>query len=128
MTAAPPLARPRRGWILYDGQCGFCRDTIHLWQATVERHGFAVKPLQAAQAEGLLSLPQESLLDDVRLLTPDNTIVSGANAYLHIARRIWWTWPFYAVFSLPGFHCLLDRTYRWINRNRCRLSDKCALP
>lgn len=119
---------PPRGWILYDADCGLCRRTIHIWQSTATRHGFAVKSLQAAQADGTLQLAPENLLDDIRVLTPDGQLISGADAYLHIARKIWWTWPFYAVFSLPGFHWLLARTYRWINRNRYRISGTCALP
>ena len=127
MSVATQIPAPPRGWILYDAQCGFCQRSIHLWQKTVERHGFPVKSLQAAQSEGLLQLPQENVLDDIRVLTPAGKIVSGADAYLHIARQIWWTWPFYAIFSLPGFHWLLRRTYRWINQNRYRLSSGCPL-
>jgi len=126
MSAAAQLA-PRRGWILYDAECGFCRRTIHLWQRTAERHGFAVKSLQSAHGERLLQLPEENVLDDTRVLTPAGKLISGADAYLHIARQIWWAWPFYAIFSLPGFHWLLVRAYTWINRNRYRFSDKCAL-
>jgi predicted DCC family thiol-disulfide oxidoreductase YuxK len=125
MSAAPQPATPPRGWILYDAQCGFCQRSIHLWQKTVERHGFAVKSLQAAQAEHVLQLPQENVLDDIRVLTLNGQLISGADAYLHISRQIWWTWPFYAVFSLPGFHWLLARTYGWINRNRYRISGGC---
>jgi predicted DCC family thiol-disulfide oxidoreductase YuxK len=126
--SAPTQSSPPRGWVLYDAQCGFCQRWVHLWQATATRHGFAVKSLQAAQSEGLLQLQQENLLDDVRVLTPDGKLISGADAYLHVARHIWWTWPCYAVFSLPGFHWLLQQTYRWINRHRYRLSDTCTLP
>ena len=128
MGAAAQFATPPRGWILYDAQCGFCQRWIHRWQNTVERHGFAAKPLQSAATEGLLQLPLENVLDDIRVLTPQGKLIDGADAYLHIARNIWWTWPFYAIFRLPGFHWLLNHTYRWINRNRYRLSDTCTLP
>jgi len=119
---------PRRGWILYDGGCGFCYRWVHMWEKVVERRGFAVKDLQWAQAEGVLQVSQENLLDDVRVLTPAGKSVSGADAYLFVARQIWWAWPFYAIFSLPGFHWLLWRGYRWFNRNRYRISRHCPLP
>ena len=125
MSTAPQPARPRRGYILYDAHCGFCARTIHLWRRTAERHGFAVNSLQAAHAQGLLQLRRENVLDDIRVLTPSGKLISGADAYLHIARHIWWTWPFYAVFRLPGFHWLLARAYAWINRNRYRLFGTC---
>ena len=118
----------RQGWILYDGQCGFCYRSVHLWQAAVERRGFGVKDLQSAQAEGVLQVPRDNLLDDIRVLTPEGKCASGADAYLFMARRIWWAWPFYAIFSLPGFNWLLWRGYRWFNRNRYRISRHCPLP
>jgi len=119
---------PRRGWILYDGQCGFCYRWVRLWKKVVERRGFGVKNLQSAHADGSLQVAQENLLDDIRVLTLGGKCIPGADAYLLVARRIWWTWPFYAIFSLPGFHALLRRGYRWLNRNRYRISRHCPLP
>lgn len=119
---------PRQGWILYDGGCGFCFRWVHLWQKVVERRGFAIKDLQSASADGTLQIPKENLLDDIQVSTADGRLESGANAYLYVARRIWWAWPFYAVFSLPGFNRLLWWGYRWFNRNRYRFSGQCPLP
>jgi len=121
-------ATPREGWILYDGGCGFCFRWVHFWQKEVERRGFGIKDLQTASAEGSLQIPKENLLDDIRVLTRTGELESGADAYLYVARRIWWAWPFYAIFSLPGFHWLLWQGYRWFNRNRYRLSSSCPLP
>lgn len=119
---------PREGWILYDGACGFCFRWVHFWEKVVERRGFALKDLQTAQQDGLLRAPPESLLDDIRILTSSGTLVSGADAYLYVARRIWWAWPFYALFSIPGFRWILGYGYRWFSRNRHRISRRCPLP
>lgn len=121
-------ATTREGWLLYDGQCGFCFRWIHLWQKVVERRGFAIKDLQSASADGTLQIPKENLLDDIQVSTADGRLESGANAYLYVARRIWWAWPFYAVFSLPGFNWILWQGYRWFNRNRYRFFGHCPLP
>jgi predicted DCC family thiol-disulfide oxidoreductase YuxK len=123
-----PSSSPREGWILYDGACGFCFRWVHYWQRVVEARGFAIKDLQSACAEGILQIPQENLLDDLQILTRGKRLESGADAYLYVARRIWWAWPFYAIFSLPGFNGLLWWGYRWFNRNRYRISRHCALP
>jgi predicted DCC family thiol-disulfide oxidoreductase YuxK len=123
-----PATVARAGWILYDGACGFCSWWVRSWQKVVEAQGFAVKDLQSADADGSVKIPAENLLDDIRILTPSGELVSGADAYLYVARRIWWAWPFYAVFSLPGFNWALWRGYRWVNRNRYRISPHCALP
>jgi predicted DCC family thiol-disulfide oxidoreductase YuxK len=123
------LAVPEHGgWILYDDACGFCSRWVRLWKKVVERRGFLLKDLQSAAADGNLKIPTENLLDDIRVLTHSGELVSGADAYLYVARRIWWAWPFYAIFQLPGFNWALWRVYRWVNRNRYRISRHCPLP
>jgi len=119
---------PREGWILYDGGCGFCFRWVHFWTRVVEPRGFATKDLQSAYADGSVQVSQTSLLDDIRVLTRSGKLESGADAYLYVARRIWWAWPFYAIFSLPGFNWMLWWGYRWFNRNRYRISRHCPLP
>ena len=119
---------PRRGWILYDGECGFCFRWVHLWENVVKPRGFVLKDLQSASADGTLKISSEDLLNDILVLTPGGKLEAGANAYLFVARQIWWAWPFYALFSLPGFNWMLWRGYRWFNRNRYRVSRYCPLP
>jgi predicted DCC family thiol-disulfide oxidoreductase YuxK len=119
---------PRVGWVLYDGACGFCFRWVHLWEKVLERRGLALKDLQSAWADGSLGISRDRLLDDILLLTRDGSIQSGANAYLYVARRIWWAWPFFAIFSLPGFNWALWRGYKWFNRNRYHISHHCSLP
>jgi predicted DCC family thiol-disulfide oxidoreductase YuxK len=124
----PESDLPREGWILYDGGCGFCFRWVHFWKKVVEPKGFAIKDLQSASADGSLQVPQENMLDDIRVLTRDGKLESGADAYLYVTRRIWWAWPFYAIFHLPGFNWVLRIGYRWFNRNRYLISRTCPLP
>ncbi len=113
--------------IFYDGECGFCKRWITLWANTLRKRGFELATLQQHWVAAKLQLPLESLLVDIRLLTPNGQLISGADVYLYVARRIWWTWPFYAIFSLPGFHWLLHAGYRWFARNRYCISRSCEL-
>jgi predicted DCC family thiol-disulfide oxidoreductase YuxK len=129
MTEAKSKASlPRVGWVLYDGGCGFCFRWVHLWEKVIERRDFALKDLQSAWEDGSLQISQQNLLDDIRVLTRTGELKSGADAYLFVARTIWWAWPFYAAFSLPGFNSVLWGGYRWFNRNRYRVSRHCPLP
>ncbi|MGB6899108.1 MAG: DCC1-like thiol-disulfide oxidoreductase family protein, partial [Candidatus Acidiferrum sp.] len=98
------------------------------WKNVIERRGFALKDLQVAQQEGFLQCSQQEVLQNILVLTRDGAIESGANAYLFVARRIWWAWPFYAIFRLPGVNWILWGGYRWFNRNRYRISRHCPLP
>jgi predicted DCC family thiol-disulfide oxidoreductase YuxK len=121
MSVAPTNAlsvQPKAGWILYDGECGFCFRWVHLWEGVVGKRGFALQDLQSASRDGTLHVPAKNLLDDILVLTRDGQVVSGADAYLYVTRRIWWAWPFYAIFSLPGFNRLLWWGYRSFANNR----------
>lgn len=122
MSDFSPPNRPANGWVLYDGACGFCSRWLRFWQPTLAKRGFDSVALQELWVTEQLQLPANDLLYDIRLLTRDRQLVSGADVYLQVTRRIWWAWPFYAVFSLPGFNWLIHAGYRWFARNRYRVS------
>jgi predicted DCC family thiol-disulfide oxidoreductase YuxK len=117
-----------RGIVLYDGQCGFCSRWVRFWAGTLERCGFTIASLDEPWVKQKLNISREELLSDIRLLTPDGQLISGANVYLFVTRKIWWAWPFYALFSLPGFNRLIHFCYRWFAQNRYHISSTCRLP
>jgi predicted DCC family thiol-disulfide oxidoreductase YuxK len=116
-----------RGWVLYDGHCGFCSRWVTFWAPTLERHGFATAALEEPWVGEKLRIPYEELVRDIRLLMADGTPISGANVYLQVTRRIWWAWPFYALFSLPGLNGLMHLGYRWFAQNRHYVSHACGM-
>ena len=119
MTNAQSEPGPKpAGWVLYDGECGFCSRWLALWKPTLERRHFGVCDLQHAAEHGIVSIPEENLLDDLLIVLPDGSIVRGADAYLYAMRRIWWALPFWALFTLPGFHGLFWWGYRRFAANR----------
>jgi predicted DCC family thiol-disulfide oxidoreductase YuxK len=115
------------GVVLYDGQCGFCSRWVKHWAATLERRGFEIASLEEPWVAKRLTMTHEELVADIRLLTPDSELISGADVYLYVMRRIWWAWPVYAIFSLPGFNQLIHLGYRWVARNRYCISRTCNL-
>jgi predicted DCC family thiol-disulfide oxidoreductase YuxK len=127
MSDVTPTNPPAKGWVLYDGECGFCSRWLGFWQPTLARHGFGIAALQEPWVTQQLQLPPEERLYDIRLLTREGESVSGANVYLQVTRRIWWAWPFYGVFSLPRFNWLIHLGYRWFARNRYCISHACRL-
>jgi predicted DCC family thiol-disulfide oxidoreductase YuxK len=116
-----------QGVVLYDGQCGFCSRWVKYWAKTLRRHGFEIASLDEPWVAEKIEMPHEELLTDVRLLTTDGQLISGADVYLYVTRRIWWAWAFYAIFSLPGFNRLIHVGYRWFARNRYCVSHACKL-
>jgi predicted DCC family thiol-disulfide oxidoreductase YuxK len=121
------VTQVRRGIVLYDGQCGFCSRWVRYWVGTLERRGFAIASLDEPWVAEKINTPREELLTDIRLLTADGQLISGADVYLYVTRRIWWAWPFYAFFSLPGFNRLMHLGYRRFARNRYHISHACRL-
>jgi predicted DCC family thiol-disulfide oxidoreductase YuxK len=115
------------GTVLYDGKCGVCSRWVKYWAPTLLRHRFEIGSLDESWVAEKLQLPLEELLTDVRLLTSDGQLISGAEVYLYVTRRIWWAWPFYAIFSLPGFNWMIHAGYRWFARNRHHISHACKL-
>jgi predicted DCC family thiol-disulfide oxidoreductase YuxK len=100
---------------------------VRHWEGTLARHGFYVASLDETWVAEKIKMPREELLTDIRLLTADGHLISGADVYLYVARQIWWAWPFYAVFSVHGFNWLIHLGYRWFARNRYFISRSCKL-
>jgi predicted DCC family thiol-disulfide oxidoreductase YuxK len=119
---------PGLGWVLYDGNCGICRQLAQRWGPTLGGLGLAVAPLQTPWVAQRTGLPLDQLTAEVRLLYNDGRLVSGAEVYRHIFRRIWWTFPLYFLSIIPVGRQVFDLSYRAFARNRMRISDSCALP
>ena len=115
------------GVVLYDGECGFCSRWAQYWRRTLARHRFEIASLDQPWVTEKIKMPREELLTDIRLLTADGRLISGADVYLYVARQIRWAWPFYAIFSLPGFNWMIHTGYRWFARNRYLVSRSCRL-
>ena len=89
-------------------------------------HGFQVDTLQADWTHEALGMTADEVVREIRLLTATGEIYSGADVYLYVAKRIWWAWPFAALFSLPGFKSLIWAGYRRFAANRHCNSGRCA--
>ena len=119
--------RSINGVVLYDGDCRFCSNWLAYWTPMLHRHGYGVDVLQAPWVAQRLGMPIHQLLSDIRLIEPSGRLVSGADAYLHVMRRVWWTLPLYAVCRLPGFNAIFRHAYRAFARNRYCISGRCSI-
>lgn len=120
-------AKPPRGWILYDDSCGICRRWVPFWEHALRRRGYAIAPLQADWVRRKLGMTEDELLQDLRLLLADGSLVSGADVYRHATKRIWWAWPVYLLAATPGLRRLFDSGYRAFARSRHQVSNACGL-
>ena len=116
-----------KGWVLYDDTCGFCRQWIPFWAATLRKRGFDVAPLQSGWLRDHPAFSAVELLDDLRLLLENGRHIQGADVYRYLMRRIWWAWPMYLFSIAPMTKSLFDWGYRTFANNRYRFSKACGL-
>lgn len=122
----PPAAKPA-GWILYDDTCGICRRWVPFWENTLQRRGFEIAPLQADWVREKIPPGESALLQDLRLLLANGTLISGADTYRYALNRIWWAYPVYLISVLPLGRWLFNAGYRKFARHRHQLSAACGL-
>ena len=117
-----------KGWVLYDGDCGFCSRWVPFWEQTLARRGFRIAPLQAEWVAEKFALSQDKLTADLRLLLASGDSRTGAEVYRYLMRRIWWATPLYLLSQLPILRNLFDAAYRAFADNRYWISRTCHLP
>jgi predicted DCC family thiol-disulfide oxidoreductase YuxK len=117
-----------KGWVLYDGTCGFCSRWVPLWESTLKKRGFCIAPLQADWVSERFAVSEQELTSDFRLLLANGETLAGAEVYRYLMRRIWWATPLYVLSVLPIFRTLFDAGYRAFADNRYRISRTCRLP
>ena len=116
-----------KGWVLYDGACGFCTWWIPFWKKTINKTGYDIAPLQAKWVRQKLNLPDEMSNKDIVLLKRDGTKIIGADAYIFGMKTVWWSSPLGYMLGLSGFKQLTWIFYKWFNRNRFLVSRVCRL-
>jgi predicted DCC family thiol-disulfide oxidoreductase YuxK len=120
--------QPAAGWVLYDGDCGICSRWVPSWGPTLGRLGLGVAPLQSPWVEQRTGMRADDLLSDIRLLQPDGRLISGADVYRYVMRRLWWGYPLYLLSLVPGLRAFFDWGYRTFARHRSQISASCGLP
>ncbi|HVT81932.1 MAG TPA: DCC1-like thiol-disulfide oxidoreductase family protein, partial [Phycisphaerae bacterium] len=93
---------PFRGWIFFDAGCGLCSTLRDKWGPIVEPRGFRLAALQESWVQDRLNLGG-TIPGEMKFLTPGGRVLGGADAFVHIARHIWWAWPLWlAGATRPG--------------------------
>jgi predicted DCC family thiol-disulfide oxidoreductase YuxK len=115
------------GWILFDGNCGFCTGSIHPFESWLHNLGFGLAPLQEGWVQERLGIERGEIPPEMKVISDAGEILGGIDAWLHILAQSAWTWPMYFLGHRPGVHGILDFGYRWIARNRYRWGDRCEI-
>lgn len=104
-------------WVLWDGDCGFCRRTIH-WVERRDRAGqFHPMPAQETPSPPMTPELRRACERAVHLITRDGRLLRAGRACLFILERIGWGWMA-RVLSWPPFVWAVELVYWIVARNR----------
>ena len=122
------LSRPV---LLFDGQCGFCRQ----WVARLRRwdRGGSIQTLPGAERhiiQGIPPISDASLDRAMHFVTPDGRVYPGARALPALLPYLPGGGWLALLLRIPRAQAAADRVYAWISARRHRFGcgDRCALP
>jgi predicted DCC family thiol-disulfide oxidoreductase YuxK len=107
----------RRHWIVWDGECGFCRRAVEWVLARDRDHQFEAVPYQRCPSPPMTSELRAACRDAVHLRTVGGSWLRGGRACLFVLGRI--GWPRLArIASVPPLVWIVELGYRIAAANR----------
>jgi lipase maturation factor 1 len=125
MTDATTM--PSQGWVLFDGDCQFCRRWVTRMEPILAPRGFVFLPLQTPWVRAFFHFPENQLLGEMRVLLRNGETYGGADAIIALARYVWWAWPLVALAQVPGVRRAIRAAYRRVAARRLCLSGACSV-
>jgi len=106
-----------RTWVLWDGECGFCRRSVS-WAVRHDRAGILrPMPYQRAPSPPMTPRLRRACSRAVHVVTPEGRILRAGRAALYIIGAC--GWPLAAqVLSVPPLVWLVEIGYRIVANNR----------
>jgi predicted DCC family thiol-disulfide oxidoreductase YuxK len=103
--------------LIYDGDCGICREWVDYWLA-LTGGAFTARPFQQAAADHP-HIPLQEFEQAIQLVEPDGTVSSGAGATFRLYRGIApWSLLLPLYRHVPGFRPLSEWAYGFLSRHR----------
>jgi len=106
--------------VIYDGECGLCRDAVELLRRWDREQVLRFVPFQDEAAVARFGIALPALAAAMHLVLPGGRVLAGADAAPELLRLLpgkgWLAW----AFKLPGAMPLARRVYaRVAARRRC---------
>ncbi len=126
-----------RAVLLYDGQCGFCLESVKRLRV-LDLFGW-VDPVDFHRQPDLArlhpSLTPERCRSEMILLEPNGRLSGGFDAFQRMCPHLPMLWGLVPLVYLPGARWMGTRLYRWVAEHRYLLhrhptckGNQCALP
>lgn len=124
MTEPQTDPAPGRGVVLFDGDCAFCQKSVSILKKLDWFHRLHFQSARDKQSmpPSAVPLDQTRMLEEMHVVTPNRqSAYAGFSAFRWMAWRLPLTVLIAPLLYIPGVHCLGNKTYRWVARNRFKL-------
>ncbi|MBU6222009.1 MAG: DUF393 domain-containing protein [Planctomycetes bacterium] len=119
--------KPAHDTVLYDGQCRFCqRRVANLRRLDLGRRLEFVSLHDDRVARDFPEISRERLLEEMFVVDTAGHARSGATALRYLSRKLPPLWPLAPILHIPGSLPAWNWLYRFVARNRMRLSGTCT--
>lgn len=127
----------RHGVLVYDGQCGFCLESVKRLRVLDVFGWVELQDVHAVNDSGRLhpDLTAERCRSEMVLIGPDGRLTGGFDAFVRLTRRLPLLMPLAPLVHLPGAAWMGRPIYRWVaahrylfHRNPACTTHQCALP
>src|SRR5689334_20171409 len=122
-TLPTPVERPESDVVIYDGHCRICTAQVRKlpwWDCQRKLSYLSLHDPEVSRRWP--DLPHERMMDEMVIVDQQGRRHWGPEAIRYLTsrlRRMWWAAP---ILYFPGSMFLWRPIYRWIARNRYRLS------
>ncbi len=98
--------------VFYDGVCPVCRAEVAVLQKAAEGAGITWRDVAASPEDPASDLGREDALARFHVRRADDTLASGAAAFLALWRNIGWLRPLAIALDRPPFRGCAEIAYR----------------
>jgi predicted DCC family thiol-disulfide oxidoreductase YuxK len=116
MTRLHVASPPETPWMLFDGDCGFCRFWVERWKVLL--HGKVVFHPYQEQTARFPEIPGQAFRKAVHLVEPSGDVTRGAEAVFQALAKSERHWALSLYRDLPGFAAATELAYRMIAQHR----------
>ena len=85
---------------------------------TFEKRGYIWESLQADWVGRATGLTRNELMAEMKVLTAESEIIGGVDAWIYLARTVWWMYPLYVLGKVKWIYPGLDLFYRGLVARR----------
>lgn len=104
--------------LIYDGECGFCRQAVAIVSKWDREGRLTLIPFQEQKRVAAFHIPLPALAAAIHLVLPDGRVLTGADAAPELLRLLPGKRWLAGVFAIPGVLPVARRVYAWIARQR----------